>query len=684
MKIRKLISCALALILIFSALPVFTISQAEYWSWEIKKYSQKFGDWRIIPAMSTDDDDGRHINYKSYYIIDYYGNKTNVKVPSKVNGKKIVGLEEKVFAGKKIKSVVIPNTVYNIGTNVFKGIKTLKKVTLPDSVKRISPEAFKGCTALTTVNASGITHIYEYAFAGCKKLKNIPLKKIKDFGYAAFKGCSSLTTANLAISEVVSRNVFENCTNLKSVHLSKKTRYIGPAVFKGCKSLEKISVDEQNNIYSIYDGALTRNNKSEIVAYPAARADNDFVIPSETKVVNSYAFYGAKKLKADLTFSNKIKQIGVGAFENCLLIEKISLPDTVKTISKHAFRNTAFMKAQKGNSAYYVDNILIRMSNVKGEYTLKDSTVFIANHALDDCEVDTLIIPESVTKFNQYSLLGNGTVDTLIINSPAEVFDDINFDSVYSMGDKPKESQIKNVIVNSPIDKLGITFCHSTVENVTLPDTVTTISSLAFSYCKNLKSIDLPDNVTTLGNGCFDYSSLESIKIPQSVTTIQDYAFAGTNLKKIVLPDTVTSIGKYLFKDCKKLTQAKLPSAITTIPVQTFWGCKALKSFDVEENITTISKQAFSKSGLQKITLPSTIQSIGKESFKNCPLETIKIKNGTIENIHAKAFDGAKSGIKFYVNTKAQAKTLKGALEKTNIKSAKIYANNTLVYKNVG
>ena len=102
MKARKLISCALALILIFSTLPVFTVSQAEYWSWEIKKYSQKFGDWRIIPAMSTDDDDGRHINYKSYYIIDYYGNKTNVKVPSKVNGKKIVGLEEKVFAGKKI------------------------------------------------------------------------------------------------------------------------------------------------------------------------------------------------------------------------------------------------------------------------------------------------------------------------------------------------------------------------------------------------------------------------------------------------------------------------------------------------------------------------------------------------------------------------------------------------------
>ncbi len=684
MKARKLISCVLALILIFSALPVFTVSQAEYWSWEIKKYSQKFGDWRIIPSISTDADDGRHINHKSYYIIDYYGNKTNVKVPSKVNGKKIVGLEEKVFAGKKIESVVIPNTVYNIGSNVFKGIKTLKKVTLPDSVKRISYEAFKGCTSLTTVNASGITHIYQNAFTNCKKLKNIDLSKVQYIYKSAFSGCKSLKNIKLPNVLSIKKYAFANCTGLKTITLSKHTNNIIFSVFKGCSALEKISVPKENTKFAVYDGALSLKNKTEIIAYPAARADENYTIPKETKVVRHHAFYGAKKLKADLTFSQNIKKIGTMAFANCLLVEKISLPDTVNEVGKYAFRNTAFMKAQKKNGAYYVDNILIRISGKHDEYEIKDGTVFIASHALADCEVGTLTIPECVKKFNQYSLLGNCSVNTLIINSPAEVFDDINFDTVYFMGDKPKKSQIKNVIVNSPIDKLGYTFSRSTVENVTLPDTVTTLSYSAFSCCKNLKGIDLPKNVTTLGRDCFEDSSLESIKIPPSVTTIEDYAFKGTNLKKIVIPDTVTSVGKYLFKGCKKLTQAKLPSAITSIPVQTFWGCTALKSFDVEENITTISKQAFSKSGLQKITLPSTIQSIGKESFKNCPLETIKIENGTIENIHAQAFDGAKSGIKFYVNTKKQAKTLKGALEKTNIKSAKIYANNVLVYKNVG
>ena len=79
------------------------------------------------------------------------------------------------------------------------------------------------------------------------------------------------------------------------------------------------------------------------------------------------------------------------------------------------------------------------------------------------------------------------------------------------------------------------------------------------------------------------------------------------------------------------------------------------------------------------------MQTLHDNIFKNCTaLTSIRIKKGTIKKVFDNTFKGAKSGIKFYVNTKKQAKTLKGALEKTNIKSAKIYANNVLVYKNVG
>ena len=919
---------------------MFTVSQAARFGKDELNRAKTFGNWKVIQDEAWDEEGDMYFP-DEYFIIDYYGNDTDVKIPSKINNKKVVGLANKVFANKKIKSVFIPSTICYIDSDAFSGNKTLKKVmfdsesklnyipseafknctsleevTLPKKTREIGRAVFSGCSSLTTVkNISKLYDVCSYAFAGCKKLKNIPLHKIKIFGPAAFKGCTSLTTANLEALVQLSGNVFENCTNLKSVHLSKKTRYIGPAVFKGCKSLEKISVDELNNYYSIYDGALSRKNKTEIIAYPAARADNDFVIPSETKVVDRYAFYGAKKLKADLTFSNKIKQIGVGAFENCLLIEKISLPDTVKTISKHAFRNTAFMKAQKGNSAYYIDNILIRIDGTFDEYEIKEGTVFIAGTALEGCKIGTLTIPQSVTKFSNNALSGDCEIDTLVINSNITSLGDLGLKKVYEnyklySQKTPVKSTIKNVIVASPITQTETAFNYTTIQTISFTSDVRKIDAWAFFRCRNLNQVNFSNGRET------------SINFSENITSIGYKAFYGTDLDKVIIPDTVTKIGGCVFKDCVNLTYAKLPNSITKIPLDTFNNCKKLKSFEIgrrafafsglesiiipdtvtefsggsifkgcanlksvrlpindsiktipnsmfmktsltnieipngytticgrafcmsqlknitlpntivqikgaafsrcknlksiklpvslkqfsmseyrfdkgafarsaienitipegievlpkatfyeckslkkvvlpsttkkiyEEafyNCTSLNKidlgnslthiydkafynckslknislpntiknigvynafspdtAVFANSGLKSITIPKNVKSLGTGTFKGCKslktvtingkvqtlhdnifknctaLTNIRIKKGTIQKVFDNTFKGAKSGIKFYVNTKKQAKTLKGALEKTNIKSAKIYANNVLVYKNVG
>ena len=42
------------------------------------------------------------------------------------------------------------------------------------------------------------------------------------------------------------------------------------------------------------------------------------------------------------------------------------------------------------------------------------------------------------------------------------------------------------------------------ITEIVLPDSITFISDLAFSYCSNLKSINIPQNVTMVEQGVFD------------------------------------------------------------------------------------------------------------------------------------------------------------------------------------
>src|SRR5262249_45010447 len=66
----------------------------------------------------------------------------------------------------------------------------------------------------------------------------------------------------------------------------------------------------------------------------------------------------------------------------------------------------------------------------------------------------------------------------------------------------------------------------SSLKSVTIPNSVTSIESLAFQFCSGLTSMTIPNSVTSIGLGAFaSCTSLTSVTIPNSVTDIRDYAF---------------------------------------------------------------------------------------------------------------------------------------------------------------
>lgn len=126
--------------------------------------------------------------------------------------------------------------------------------------------------------------------------------------------------------------------------------------------------------------------------------------------------------------------------------------------------------------------------------------------------------------------------------------------------------------------------------------TVTAIGENAF-YKTTVKEVKLPSSITNIGKSAFMYcEQLHTCDLHEGLKEIGVYAFVSTNLTSVVIPSTVTTIGTYAFEMCK------------------------MKTIEFSEGISQIVDHAFSScDSLEKITFPSTLQSVKAGVFDNCP-----------------------------------------------------------------
>ncbi len=127
--------------------------------------------------------DGMCVNKRDACLLLYTGTADQVTVPDSV---KRIG--EKAFASKKIKRVVIPETVTEIGGAAFQSCKDLEEVQLPSYMTAMGSEVFRGCDKLDHVTfPNGITKVPERTFEYCDALKEITLPDtVTAIGKAAF------------------------------------------------------------------------------------------------------------------------------------------------------------------------------------------------------------------------------------------------------------------------------------------------------------------------------------------------------------------------------------------------------------------------------------------------------------------------------------------------------------------
>lgn len=152
---------------------------------------------------------------------------------------------------------------------------------------------------------------------------------------------------------------------------------------------------------------------------------------------------------------------------------------------------------------------------------------------------------------------------------------------------------------------------------VSIPDSITTLSDFCFSDCPKLATINIPSSVTSIGKGCFSRSGLVSVDIPESVT----------------------EVGNDIFKHCESLSDVTLPEGLQSIPMGMFERCTSLTSLDIPDSVTAIEALAFSSSGLQQLTLPDGLKKIGENAFSSLDITSIEIPSSVTE-IGKSAFSG--------------------------------------------
>ena len=111
----------------------------------------------------------------------------------------------------------------------------------------------------------------------------------------------------------------------------------------------------------------------------------------------------------------------------------------------------------------------------------------------------------------------------------------------------------------------------TSLENVEIPSTVTSIKKLTFYNCTSLKSVKLPANINSIENNAFSKCGLENLEINSG--TIGYRAFwLNQNLKNVKIGNKLSSIDSEAFEECKKLETITIEKESNLSVPDNKWG----------------------------------------------------------------------------------------------------------------
>ena len=496
-------------------------------------------------------------------------------------------------------------TVTAIGDSAFMNCRHLANVELPSTVTSIGRCAFMNCSELNyqTVRES-VTTIGEYAFKNCTKMSAFYLYSgLETIGKGAFMNCRSMLGVGNGLGNKLTSigdSAFMNCEALKTVIMGYSIQSIGTAAFAGCPAISTLTCK-----------AETPPTVGDSTCF-ASFADQAKLVVGFLALHRYQAAEHWSRFKTFETFTD-----GLGGIYYEIDGDQATV--TYRDNSYNSYCGDVVIPGsfENGGVTYHVVAI--------GQNAFKGST-----------ELTSVTIPSSVTEIKDYAFMGTSKLTSVTIPP-----------SVTKMGAHIfKGSGLVSFTLPDQFTSTSeflLEECHS-LRNVTLPEGLTTIAKGTFVQCTQLEGLELPEELKVIADSAFvGCGALTDIVLPEGLTTIGDYAFYNamsysTHVQpfEITIPESVTYLGKYAFAYAT-FTSFTLPKNITTVSEGLLYATNRMRTITLHDNVTSIESRAFMGSKITSFEIPASVKVIGDEAFNNTALFHITIPN-SVESLGKSVF----------------------------------------------
>lgn len=594
-----------------------------------------------------------------------------------------------VSSCEKLTSVTLPQSLVVINRMNFFSCNALSEVTIPASVRYIGDTSFRFCDALRKITFEGVCpaidmdcfsvlpddavayvpddqlEAYTAAFENAGSTVSVqPSGKnavlVENNGYVEEEfdfdaSTGTITSYNgyatyLAIPETIGGapvkaigpEAFARHAYLAFLELPEGLESIGDSAFYNCETLGRVRFP--STLKTIGSNAFYNAYKSSVLELTSVESIGD------------YAFYFAG-LKGSLELPEGLKSIGENAFEACTNMgANLYLPSTLESIGSNAFKgdyNIQYIVLESPTAPMLGENVFAGCDylydidlNAHGtRQEMQQWQAYVDALGLP-CRVwraqdPTAQSPEKGAYRYENRVLTEYTGTKTRIHPHLTV----SKEPVVGLGDGVfKDSQTIeyfSVAHNDEFTTIGAeSFMNSSLREVDLFDSVTTIGARAFANCAQLETLTLPDSLTTIGEGALDgLTGLKKLVIKCDPALIPAGAFANMpNLSEVTVESG--AIPAHMFEG-SGVTALTLGAGVTEIGEKAFAGT-ALNAAELT-NVTAIGAGAFEGSALERVRL-SASASVGERAFANTKLKQLVIP--TVGSFPLSAVEGTSAELR--------------------------------------
>ena len=338
---------------------------------------------------------------------------TEIVIHAKYNGKPVTEIKEDAFRDcKTITGVTIGKEIKSIGNYAFYGTK-IKEIVIPDNVVEIGDNAFENCSSLEkAVIGNGVKEIIANTFMNCSKLSQVELgNSLEKIGGTAFSKCSNLKTINLPSTVTTIDSLAFSYSGLEEIVLPDSVVNIGSRAFLECVNLK------------------TANIGNEITAVQSETFKNCYMLESVTigkgvKTIQSSAFYGCNTLKT-LKINASIQEVKNSAFYGCISIQDVYITDLDAWCKAFFYGSFANPLAYAQN--FYVDGKLLTQLVVPEGVERLFDCVF-SNYE----KLTSVVLPVSMRAISEKAFEHCDNITAVYYKGSQQQWQEISFGNLYN------------------------------------------------------------------------------------------------------------------------------------------------------------------------------------------------------------------------------------------------------------